>query len=204
MLEKFKESSIWTKISIGITLVLLIIFVVVMLSMTSSVNAANNAVEKNKQLVNELSQQYNNISEYKETVESVKTTLVSAASAGNAVADLQNQYGSLVKSDKTYATSVTTIASSMDKYLDKDSSNARVPWFSTSMSNMKWTFNTTYSVDATSIDCLWTCYSDKNELVGYVTGTYDVGANIFSDMDIHMTSIGTSYLTAKNVAPNNN
>ena len=121
------------------------------------------------------------------TVEEVEAKVYSAGDAGSRVADFQNLYRSTADND-----GLTTIAENMDKYLDDDSKNWRVPWYAgkVNRNGVVWKFETTYSFTEKSIPVLWTCRDSDNVLLAYATADYIGDTKKFSNVNVELTAVG--------------
>lgn len=148
------------------------------------IQKAANAAE-----IERLQTEFDSIKESDVTTKEVEAEVFSAADAGTKVADLQNLYRSTVDVE-----GIETIASSMDKYLDKESLNWRVPWYAgrVSRTGVKWKFETTYSFTEKSIPVLWTCRDANGTLLAYATGNYMSATKLFADVSVNTTAVGAN------------
>lgn len=135
-------------------------------------------------------------------VEYVQETLNTCMVQGNNVAELQNNYRSLLKT--YYSTlkdadldAITENSEALSAYLTKGKGQGY--WYSipsTSSSDLAytWEFCTTYQFTGSSIPVIWVCYEDGTQnMLAYATGTYNMTTQKFSDVESFMTNYGEQY-----------
>ncbi len=153
------------------------------------VNVSNYSIASaaNQSELKDLENQLNNIQDRSVTQEEAVVILNSAADAGNALAKLQTDCINFGDFDKESAS----------VYLD--SSQSVVPWYQTSnYTNLEWEFNTNYSFTMDEVPALWTLYADivndmgsvDKTLFAYVTATYHVEDNQFTNVSVNITASG--------------
>ena len=149
-----------------------------------------------------LQKEYDAIQDKSVTVEEAVVILNSAKDSGVAVADIQN---AMTVDYKLVGTDDEQVyideAESLTEYLSY--ATAQKIWYlSTYLDDYSWEFNTMYSFTSSTIPVLWTCYgtipsdnayeSDTTALLAYATGTYVVEDNIFKDVSLHTTGLGSA------------
>ena len=152
--------------------------------------------------VNDLKGKLKNLNKIKiqNSEESMKH-LKSCAEQGNAVADFQNKYLSLLSRQNVPAndTELEKNAEKLDTYLSDADKNSRTPWFITFNQTTKgvWKFETTHGFDGADFPVLWTFReAGSNDLLAYTTGNFNVEKNVFSGVKVAFTSKGAAKITA--------
>lgn len=119
-----------------------------------------------------------------QSVEDARTDLSTAATAGNAVAELQNKYAHLSDAD---ANSLTDNALALDSHFGSQDKDARTPWYSGK--DYAWTFETTYSFRGDSVPVIWSCHNTAGELVAYTMATYSKDTKLFTNVSTYFTAV---------------
>lgn len=144
------------------------------------------AILKNQIECTALSKEIEDFKPTVQTVDGVKSTLVSAGSIGAEIATIQNDLGNSHTED-----GINKNVELLRKYFDDPILLGA--WGGTS-SPMTWQFESMYSYDDNQIPILWTCYDsndvDQVNLIAYVIGMYDAKESIFYDLELHTTVNG--------------
>ena len=181
------------------TLVIMASLALIVVSVLSAQSYANDCA-KNEKTISSLEATLNDLKHnYKEaSPDEIRTQLYSAASDGNAVAEIQNSYKdaySVMLPDESAAKQHEIYKSLESYFTDKDGQNA---WLKTSH-DYTWQFKTTYSVTDSVIPCLFLCYEkpdDVTTLMAYTTATYNAESGKFYDVDVNITAYGNKMLAA--------
>lgn len=130
------------------------------------------------------------------TDKEIEAVANSATNAGRAVADLQNRYRRL--DVKTQVDEIHQTAEELGKYMDKDSENERVVWFSRydTQKELTWKFMSTYSFTGDTMKVVWECVDSDGTIYAYATGVYNVKTTKFSEVKHALTSIGGQMVNA--------
>lgn len=181
------------------TFIVLVSLVLIGVSIFSSQSYADKYAE-NEKTISSLESDLNNLKHnYKEaSPDEIRTQLYSAASDGNAVADIQNSYkeayGITVADDS--ANKQNEIYKSLGEYFtDENGQNA---WLKTNH-DYTWQFKTTYSVTDSIIPCLFLCYENPDDvttLMAYTTATYNAESGKFYDVSVNITAYGNKVLSS--------
>lgn len=127
----------------------------------------------------------------KVTPESAQELLSNARAQGEAVAELQNQYGELdiLTQEQEYS----NVAVELEQYfLDK---TAQSQWYRPlDDTGYTWQFNTTYDFSGSTLNVLFTCWDDNDRLVAYTTGMYMNELKQFRDLGRHFTGEGYKHM----------
>lgn len=156
--------------------------------LNASIAQNNKTLEEKNNIYADLTAEGNNKTE----VEEIHVKLNSAATAGQEVASLQNNYVLCIEADKT--DDYIANKEAMRKYVDEDSSDV---WYGLlkKYGEYEWTFNSTYSFSETSVPVLWTCKSPRdNILLAYAVGTYVVESDKFTHIECRYTSQGKTLM----------
>lgn len=185
-----------SKIIVGVTIACFAISVIIVVVTNITLSSAQKQYEKNDQLIDSLTKQYFELDTTDtETVEEIQVKLSSAATAGNAVATLQNKYSTFDIGQTQGMESFQSNALAIGEYLTRQ--EQRVPWYDAPMNEVKyeWVFESTYSFNADSIPVLWTCRDiNADDILAYATGVYAVETGKFDKVEYHMTKIGSDYI----------
>lgn len=160
-----------------------------------AVSEANAKSKENAETIEELKKQLSDVTtENEETVEEIQVKLNSASTAGNRMAELQNERREVEVGSNGWEEKSSAITDEIKQYTDE--SNGIGPWYGrTNAVKCHWQFESTYSFSGNEIPAVWTCRNDGNgELLAYAMATYHADTGKFTDLDYHQTSVGATYL----------
>lgn len=193
--------------------VLLIVSVVFFILTDSSASAYQDRQLVNNSQIDTLMKQYESaggkVSEAsseseEQSVVSSTDTLRTCARQGNEVAALQTKYQNFKYTAKnkqereSYESSLRAYSDDIKKYFDGDDGLCGTKWYSpTDNTSFVWEFKTTQGFKGSSTDVLWVCHiNDKSDnlssanVLAYATAKYNVSTDRFTNLEIHLTSLG--------------
>lgn len=167
---------------------------IIMLNISAS--TYKNTYDENNVKIHDLSAEIESLKcETVVSEESVSVAMHSAASAGNAVAKAQNQYGDLDIESSTYRDERTVVKNTITKYFSEEESGYASQWYFSPDVKYEWRFLSTYSFDSESMNVIWGCYDKDDNVLALCTGVYDVKTGFFTDCNAMETDYGLSLTT---------
>lgn len=176
-----------------------------------SYNNYQTNVKKMETELSELKGKYNDLkSETSDVdVKTIQQRLNSAKELGEKVAELQNTWGTALnpsdeeeakKGGGQSADAINTTRIKELKRMFGDSAGSK-EWYmrnnDTKSMNVKWVFITTTSFATTKQNVMWQAKTESGDLYAYTTALYDAVENKFSNVEVHITSVGEDAQTAK-------
>lgn len=198
-MTEVKERKDVLTIIIGIVTAIMILAGIAIVWYSSEINKNTNEklTEYNSQIV-DLEKQAKSLANTDTTTkEDVEVSLKSCSELGTKIAECQNFYNTSdadASSDESRQ-AIKENAAKMKALFDKCEDKANV-WYTNYSS--EWVFNSTYSFTDTTIPVLWTCLSKSDDettdgsLLAYATGIYNNDTKMFSDIEVHVTRLGSS------------
>lgn len=126
-------------------------------------------------------------------------SVYSMQSAGNEIASLQDQYAQLSDSyglsyeekPSDMTEELQQVRSSLESYFG---STGVYQWFDwPSDEGFHWSCVTTYDITGDHIDALWLC-KNGTTVGAYATAVYDAVSDTFSDLQVHVTQEGETFV----------
>ena len=134
-----------------------------------------------------------------DTQETVSDKLNLAVTAGNAVADGQNNYHTIcndeyyLSNEDARSEAIQQNSDALNSYFDADDTSGNAIWYQNENTDSTWTFRTTYGFSESVLPVIWTCYNSAGELLAFTTANYSVEVNVFGDVEIYTTARGRAY-----------
>lgn len=134
-----------------------------------------------------------------DTEETASDKLNLAVSAGNAVAEGQNNYYAICRNESyqnnedALFEAIKQNSAVLDPYFDTEDTSGNAIWYQNENTDSTWTFRTTYGFSESVLPVIWTCYNSSGELLAFTTANYSVEVNVFGDVEIYTTARGRAY-----------